>query len=60
MIMTTPVPDSLSMSTSPAMIPASDQPRDAAQETSENGHLLQQRLALVEDSPHLFNMRTIV
>ena len=31
------------------MIPASDQPRAAVQETSGNGHLLQQRLALVED-----------
>jgi len=49
MIMTTPVPDPISMSSSTAMIPASDQPRDAAQETSDNGHLLQQRLALVED-----------
>ena len=49
MIMTTPDPDPLSMSSSPAMIPASDQPRAAVQETSGNGHLLQQRLALVED-----------
>ena len=49
MIMTISDPDPLSMSSSPAIIPASDQPRAGVQETSGNGHLLQQRLALVED-----------
>ena len=47
--MTTSDPGPLSMSSSSAMIPASDQPRAEVSESPGNGQLLQQRLALVED-----------
>ena len=49
MIMTTSDPGPLSMSSSSATIPASDQPRAEVSECPGNGQLLQQRLALVED-----------
>ena len=49
MIMTTDDPDPRSMSSSPATIPASDQPRAAVSENDGNGQLLKLRLALVED-----------
>ena len=47
--MTTTDPGPLSMSSSSATIPASDQPRAEVSECPGNGQLLQQRLALVED-----------